>query len=201
MALFRQRIQFPQFIADLITCQFDFLASNFDKLIVLADESHALGETDRQEIFEKTHALIVVNILLRCTQYFSNTLSSEAAGEAVSMVYGKYLTEYRNVPKAVAEQKMGKVLLLLDLVSKAEVDVHARNADYRNIADASFPSIVGDVNKQQFYLCSAFAAYCAGDSLRDAGWESKRFAAFRLAKGIVGGDIVGNARGRYRVIF
>lgn len=38
MSIFKKKIDFSQFLADLISVQFEFLEKNFDKLIILADE-------------------------------------------------------------------------------------------------------------------------------------------------------------------
>ena len=97
MALFKKRISFPQFLADLVSFQCGFLARSCDKLIALADESNVLTQEDREQFFDKTHALLVVDITMRCCQYFSAQVSSEEVGRGVSIVYGSYLTEHECV--------------------------------------------------------------------------------------------------------
>jgi hypothetical protein len=201
MPLFKKRISFPQFLADRVSFQCDFLARSFDKLIALADESNVLTQEDREQFFDKAHALLVVNITMRCCQYFSAQVSSEEVGRGVSIVYGKYLTEHEHVPTALADQKLGSVLTLLELVDKAEKDVAAKNAHYKNIGLVSSPDIANDANAEQFYLCSGFAEYCAGRDVKAQRWEGKRFAAFKLAKGLVGGNMVARALSQYRVTF
>jgi hypothetical protein len=49
MSILKKKIDFNQFLADLITFQCDFLEGNFDKLIILADEFNVLMEKDKQE--------------------------------------------------------------------------------------------------------------------------------------------------------
>ena len=120
MSILKKRIGFSQFLADLITFQFEFLENNFDKLIVLADEFKVLTEKEKEELLDKAHELIIVDILMSCYQHFHKKLSSEEAGEAVSVVYAKYLTEYKKIPKTLAEQKLEKVMELFDLFCKAE---------------------------------------------------------------------------------
>jgi hypothetical protein len=49
MSIFKQKINFSQFLADLIILQCDFLQNNFNKLVVLADEFKVLTEKDKEE--------------------------------------------------------------------------------------------------------------------------------------------------------
>ncbi len=53
MGLFKQKIDFSQFLADLISFQYDFLENNFNKLIVLADEFKVLTEKDKEDFLIK----------------------------------------------------------------------------------------------------------------------------------------------------
>jgi hypothetical protein len=201
MALFKKRVPFPQFLAYLVSFQCDFLARSFDKLIGLADESNVLTEEDREQFFDKAHALLMVDITMRCCQYFSARVSSEEVGRGVSIVYGKYLTEHEHVPTNVAEQRIQSVVALLSLVDKAETDMAAKHAHYENIGLVSSSDIAGDANAEQLYLCSGFAELCMGQDGKSEHWEGKRFAAFKLAQGLVGGNIVATALSQYQVTF
>jgi hypothetical protein len=201
MSLFKQKIDFSQFLSDLITFQFDFLEDNFDKLIILADEFKVLTEKDKENFLDKAHELIIVDITVRCSQHFYKNLSSEEVGEAVIIVYAKYLTEYKKVLKIVAEKKLEIVMELFELVCKAEEDIRKRDENYKKIGYKSYPKIDNDIDKQKFYLCSGFAEYCAGEDMKSENWEGKHFAALKLAKGFVKGDIVTNSLKHYAIIF
>ena len=201
MSIFKKKIYFPQFLADLITSQFDFLEKNSDKLIVLADESKILTEKDKEELLDKSHELIIVDIMMSCSQHFCKHLSSEDAGEAVSIVYAKYLTEHKKVSKTIAEKKFEKVMEFLELVCQAEQDIQERGEHYKEIGHNSYPKIGKVIDKQKFYICSGFSNYCAGKDMKAGNWEGKHFAAFKLAKGFVKGNIVSNALKHYSVTF
>ena len=201
MSIFKKKIYFPQFLADLITSQFDFLEKNSDKLIVLADESKILTEKDKEELLDKSHELIIVDIMMSCSQHFYKHLSSEDAGEAISIVYAKYLTEHKRVSKTIAERKLEKVVELFELVSEAEQNIHKRDEHYKEIGHNSHPKIGSDIYKQKFYICSGFSNYCAGKDMKAVNWEGKHFAAFKLAKGFVVGNIFSHALKHYTVTF
>lgn len=201
MSIFKKRIGFSQFIADLITYQFDFLENNFEKLIVLTDEFKVLTEKEMEEFLDKAHELIIVDILMSCYQQFHKKLSSEEVGEAVSIVYAKYLTEYKKIPKTLEKQKLEKVMELFNLVCKAEEETQERHKRYKKIGHQSYPKIGSDIDKQKFYLCKAFSSYCVGTDIKSENWEGRHFAAFKLAKGFVKGNIVAHALKNYTITF
>lgn len=201
MPIFKKKIYFPQLLADMITFQFDFLEKNFDKLILLADEFRVLTKKDKEEFLNKSHELIIIDIVTSCSQHFYRRLSSRDAGEAVSIVYAKYLTEYKNMSKTTTEKKLKKVIKLYEFVSKAEQNIKERDEHYKEIGYSSNPKINNDVDKEKFFICSGFSKYCAGEDIKDRNWEGKHFAAFKLAKGFVKSDILSNALKKYKVIF
>ena len=201
MSIFKKKIYFPQFLADLITFQFDFLEKNFDKLIVLADEFKILTETDKKDYLDKSHELIIVDIMMSCNQHFYKHLSSEDVGEAVSIVYAGYLTEYKKISKTLVEQKIEKVIKLFEIVCKAEEDIQKRNEHYKKFGYKSYPKINNDMDKQKFYLCNGFSKYCVGEDIKSENWEGKHFAAFKIAKAFAKGNIVSNASNQYQVTF
>jgi len=98
MAIFKKKIYFTQFLADLVTFQMDFLEMNFNKLIVMADEPGVLTDNQKEEFLDKAHELIIADIIMGCKQRFYKKISSEEVGEAVSIVYGKYLLEHKKIP-------------------------------------------------------------------------------------------------------
>lgn len=201
MSILKKRIGFSQFLADLITSQFDFLENNFDKLIVLADEFKVLTEKEKEEFLDKAHELIIVDILMSCYQHFHKKLSSKEVGEAVSVVYAKYLTEYKKIPKTLAEQKLEKVMELFHLICKAEEETQERQEHCKKIGYKSYSKIGSNIDKQKFYFCSAFSSYCVGEDIKSENWEGRHFAAFKLAKGFVKGNIVAHALKHYAITF
>ncbi|HBG77541.1 MAG TPA: hypothetical protein DDW84_01650 [Phycisphaerales bacterium] len=201
MGFFKQKIYFLKFLAQHITYQFDFMEKNFDKLIGLADEFKVLTEQDKDFFLDKAHELIIVYIMGSCNQHFCKKLSSEEIGKAVSIMYGKYLTEYKKVLKTLAEKKVEKVIELLDLVCKAEEDIQKDEDCKKTIECKYYPKIDNDIDKQKFYLCRGFAEYCTGEDVKSENWEGKHFAAFKLAKGFSKGDFIANSLKDYTVTF
>ena len=90
---------------------------------------------------------------------------------------------------------------LFGLVREAEEDRQKRDEHYRTIGIKSFPKIDRDVDKERFYLCSAFAKYYAGEDVKSESWEGRHFAAFKLAKALTKADIVAAALKHYKVTF
>jgi hypothetical protein len=201
MGLFKQKIDFSQFLADLISFQYDFLENNFNKLVVLADEFKVLTEKDKEDFFDKAQELIIVNILMSCNQRFYKNLSSEEIAYAIGRVYGQFLTEHRRIQEATAERKIQKVMELCELADKAEKDIQNQHEEYEKIGYTSYPKIDNDVDKQKFYLCNAFSNYCAGEDVKSENWEGRHFAAFKMAKGFVKWNIVDNSLKHCAIIF
>jgi len=201
MGLFKQKIDFGQFLADLISFQYDFLENNFNKLVVLADEFKVLTEKDKEDFFDKAHELIIVDILMSCNQYFYKKISSEEVGKAVSIIYAKYLIEHKKISRATAENKLEKVMKLFELVCDAEEAAQKLGEASKEIGYKSPYKIDNELDKQKFYLCDGFSNYCAGDDIKSENWEGKHFSAFKIAKGFVNGDIVTNSLKHYNVIF
>jgi len=201
MSLFKQKIDFSQFLADLISFQYDFLENNFNKLVVLADEFKVLTEKDKEDFFDKARELIIVDILMGCNRHFYKNLSSEEVGKAVSIVYAQYLTEHKKVAKTLAEEKLERVMKLFELVCKAEEDTQKREEENKKIGYKSPYKIDNDLDKQKFYLCNGFSNYCAGENVKSENWEGKHFAAFKLAKAFVKGDIVAQSLKHYSIVF
>ncbi len=201
MGLFKQKIDLGQFLADLISFQHDFLENNFNKLVVLADEFKVLTGKDKENFFDKAHELIIVDILMSCNQHFYKNISSEEVGKAVSIIYAKYLTEHKKISKITAENKLEKVMKLFELVCNAEETAQKREEASKKIGYKSLYKIDNDLDKQKFYLCNGFSNYCAGEDIKSENWEGKHFAALKIAKGFVKGDIVANSLKHYNVIF
>lgn len=201
MSIFKKKIDFSQFLADLITFQCDFLENNFNKLVVLSDEFKVLTEKDKEEFLDKAHELIVADIFMSCNQYFYHNLSSEEIGKVVGAVYGQYLTEHKKVPESLARKKVDNVVKLFEFADKAEEDIQERDEYYKKTGYKPYPKINNDIDKQKFYLCRGFSKYCAGEDIKSENWEGKNFAAFKLAKGFVKSHIVKTALKEFKIVW
>lgn len=177
------------------------MENNFDKLIVLADESDVLTEKEKEEFLDKAHELIIADIMMGCEQYFYKSLSSEEIGAGVRQVYAGYLTEYKKVSKALAEKKTEKVSEFLGLICRAEEKAQERDEHYEKVGYSSPFRMDNDINKMKLHLCQAFRNYCVGEDVESVNWEGRGFAAFKLAKSFVKANIVAHALKHYAIIF
>jgi hypothetical protein len=201
MSIFKKKIYFPQFLADLINNQMDFLEMNFNNLIVMADEFRVLTDNQKEEFLDKAHELIIADIVMSCSQYFYKKMSSEEVGEAVSIIYGKYLTEFKKVSKTLALKKIEKVIELLEHISKAEEKAQEHDEYDKKIGYNPPYRIDNDIDKMKLYLCQAFRDYCVGEDVKSENFEAKHFAVFKFATAIVKGNVVAHALKQYAVIF
>jgi hypothetical protein len=201
MSLFKKRVSFPQFVADLICFQCRFLEGNFDKLIALADEMKVLTKEDKEEFLDKADALLMADLTMGCSRHFSAYISQVEVGKGVGFLYEKYLTELKHLPKVEVDRKVESVIRLFDLAQKAEENERGRHAHYNNIGYTSFPRVEDPAKAGQLHLCHGFAEYCTGNDMKAEGWLGRNFAAFKLATAVVTGDIVGRALKEYKVTF
>ena len=201
MSIFKKKINFPQFLFEVIKFQIDFLEEHFDKLIVLADELKVLTNAQKKDFFDKAHELVVVNILMGCNIHFSKKQQGEEAGEAVSIVYGKYLWEHKKLPMESVDTKMQKVMELFELWGKAEEKEQKRDEHAKEIGYKRSYEINNYRDKMKLYLCQAFCDYCVGEDVKSENWKGRHFAAFKFAKAIVLSDIVGRYLKEVKVTF
>jgi len=191
----KQKINFGQFLGELIVFQYNFLENNFNRMIILADEYRALTEQDRERFLDKAYELIIVDIMMSCSRHFSENLTDKELGEAISIVYGKYLLELKHVSKILVEQKLNKVMGFFELVAKKEEYMQKR------VDHESSMGTDNEFNKEKFYLCQAFREYCVGENTKAENWEGKAFATFKFAKAFVNSDIVTTLLNDYSVVF
>jgi len=201
MSLFKQKIDFNQFLANLIAFQFDFLKNNFNKLVVLADEFKVLTEKDKEELLDKTHELMIADIFISCGQHFHHKLPSEEIGKVIGAIFGQYLIKHNRVAESLATKRIDNIEKLFKLVDKTEVETQKRHEEYEKIGQPIYPKIKDETEKQKFYLCSGFGKYYAGEDIKSENWEGKKFAAFKLAKAFVINDVVGQSLKHYSIIF
>lgn len=176
--LFKRKIYITQFIADIIRYRCDFLENNFDKLVELADEFKVLSPNDKEDLLEKTHALMIVDTIMGCNQNFYEKMNTEEVGSVVGSVYTKYIVECKNKPKSLAEKRIDQAIELFSFVESAENSPHNLN--------------MGDdeIKNQKFYLCKGFSDFFAGTDVKALNFQGRSFASFKLAKAFVKTDIV-----------
>ena len=193
MSLFKKKIDFAQFVANLIQFDIDFLENDFNKMVVLADEYKILSENDKADLYEKAQTLAVVDILLGCRQYLSDKISLDDIGECVVVMYNRCLKEYKKVPEKEARSKTNMVFELVSFMDKATAD----EEDFKERVDEDSLSPYG---LQLLALTIGFSNYFAGEDPKGKNWEGKQFAAFKLAKAITQADIVNQSLKNYIVI-
>ena len=201
MLFFKKKIYFPQFIADVISYQMDFLDNNFDKLIFLADKSGILTDSQKYDLLDKAHELMIVDILRGCEQHFFKKVSNENMGECMSIMYGKYLMEYKKFSKDAALKKVEDVIKLLEHREKAETKGKEHDDYYRKIGCEDPFRIQNATDLVKLYLCDAFCDYCIGERTMLDGFEEKRLVVFKFAMSFVYADVVSHTLKQYSVTF
>ncbi len=201
MPIFKKKIYFGQFLAEVITFQFDFLEKNFAKMIVLADESTVLTDNQKEDFLDKAHELIIADIMRSCEQDFHKSLSSDEIGAGVGQIYVRYLTEYKKVPQALAGQKAEKVSEFLGLICRVEDEAQEREEHNKKIGYNSYPKMDNENDKIKLHLCQAFRNYCVGEDIKSENWEGRGFAAFKFAMALAKADVVGHLLKHYSVTF
>jgi hypothetical protein len=190
MPIFKKKVYFPQFLSDVISYQMDFLEKNFDRLIDLADESKVLTDAQRKDFFDKAHELIILDIIVSCNLHFNRKVSSEEMGEVVSIVYGKYLLEYKKIPMELADEKMQRLMGLLELLDKAE-EKDQKHDEYAKEIGYERPCKIGNnIDKVKYYVCTAFCDHCVGEDIKSENWQGRQLAALKFSKAVVLSDVV-----------
>ncbi len=190
MSIFKKKIDFGQFVANLISFQLDFIENNFDKMAVLADEFKVLTESDKKDLYEKLHTLSVADILLECHINLSNKVSPQEINNFIAVMYRRCLVEYKHMQEKEAIDKAKRVLDLIDCMEEARKDPDQT----RERASKKGYEIngVSEHDEQKYLLCNGFSDYFAGKDIKSENWEGKHFAAFKMAKALVKADIVRN---------
>jgi hypothetical protein len=188
MSIFKKKIDFSQFIANLISFQLDFIESNFDKMVILADEYKILGESDKKDLYEKLQTLSIADILLKCHLSLSNNIAPEEMNNCIAVMYRRCLIEYKNMQEKEAIDSAKRVLDLIGSMEDAKKDME-QSMEETNKTGYEMNKI-NEHDEQEYYLCSGFSKYYAGNNMKSENWEGKHFAAFKLAKAFVKTDIV-----------
>lgn len=186
MSFFKKKIDSNRFIADAISGSVDFYDSNFDKLVPLADEFNVLTDDDKAELKEFGYALIVADLMTSCQINFGEKISNEAIGKEIGFIYVRFLGEVKHLDENNINKRTNTIQKLLTAIEA--------NEDKEIYKKAGNPE-----DNFRFLLCSTFTELYSGDNLADKKVEGKRFAAFKLAKGIVKADIIKIMLKEYRV--
>jgi len=188
MTIFKKKITFPQFIADVIFSEFDQFDKYIDEWISMADEFKVLQHEDKEELKELGNALVVADVLTSSLIHFKERITEEDNGRIVATLYIKYMKEAKKYPDQVCEKNRNILAKLLD---------ECNNFDAQDVKD-----IKGEDNQSKFALCGAFAKIFVGKtSLLNEVGKGKSFAAFKLAKCLVKADYLAGMLKEYKVIF
>jgi len=173
--LFKKSIEFSQFIADAIFNSMNFYDSNFEKMIVMADEFNVLNNRDKGELKDFGYALIIADLIISGSMHFNGRVTSEEMGRVVGFLYVKFLKEARLLNEKEIEKKTNNIGNLLTALEESEGNpVNGNNTE----------------NDPKFLLCSTFSKLYSGDNLKDEKVRGKGFAAFKLAKAVVKSDLI-----------
>jgi hypothetical protein len=189
MSLFKKKIDFSQFVADLICFQLDFLENNFSQLTPLADEFGVLTEIDKKDLYENIQTLAVADILLGCHLNLCDRIAPENINRCVAVMYRRSLVEYKGMPEKEAENKAHKVLDLLNLMEQVEKE-DKRLREEASKTGYQMKRMNNEYDEAKYFLTSGFAKYFAGKNKDAKDYEGKHFAAFKMAKAITISDIV-----------
>lgn len=188
MSIFKKKIEFSQFIANLVSFQLDFIENNFDKMVVLADEFRVFTENDKKDLCEKLQTLSVADILIECHLNFSDKVAPQEINNCIAVMYRRCLVEYKHMQEKEAINKAKKVLELIEYMEDAKKDTEQTRE--RASKRGYEMNKINEQDEQKYYLCSGFSDYYAGKDVKSENWEGKHFAAFKLAKAIVKTDII-----------
>lgn len=168
MFLFKKKIEFPQFIANAVFNSVNSYDSNFDKMVVLADEFNVLTTKDKDKLRDFGYALVIVDLIISGTVLFNNNLTNEELGLEVGTIYIKFLNEVKHLSEKEIQQKVDDAMKLISATESAE----------------------GSEDDLKFLLCSKFAEIYSGNKLTDEKIRQKNFAAMKLANALVKANIL-----------
>ena len=189
MSIFKKKIEFSQFIANLISFQLDFIENNFDKMVTLTDEFMALTESDKKDLYEKLQTLSIADILIECHLNLSDKVALQEINNCIAVMYRRCLVEYKRMQEKEAIDKAKRVLDLIECMEDAKKNTE-QTRERRASKRGYEMNRINEQDEQKYYLCSGFSDYYAGKDVKSENWEGKHFAAFKLAKAIVKTDIV-----------
>ncbi len=199
MSTFKKRVEFSQFIANLISFQLDFVENNFDKMAILADEFKVLTASDKKDLYEKLQTLSIADVLIECHLNLSDKVVPQEINNCIAVMYRRCLVEYKRMQEKEAIDKAKRVLDLIEYMEDAKKDTEqTRERAGRRGYEMNK---INERDEQKYHLCSGFSDYYAGKDVKSENWEGKHFAAFKLAKAIVETDIVKTTLNDFKIIW
>ncbi len=201
MSIFKKKIQFSQFVCDLIAQQMEFLEKDYNKLTVLADEGKVLEANQKEAILDKANELIIADIMLGCGRHFCNKITDEGVGEVITIAYGQYLKECKNLQIELIETKFNKLSEFLNLVSQAEEKMDENKRHYEKLGLEPSYNIDNVNDKMKLCICQAFKEYFLKNIIKTEHNEMAGFAAFKFAMAFILADIVKKAKQYYSIKF
>lgn len=192
MSLFKRKVKFSQFIADLMYFQLNFVESNFENMVILADEYKVLTESDKKDLYSIADFLMLADLTVGCIIHLSNKITNEDIGYVISSIYVKFLNDNRKIGIKEIEKKGEKYLEFLEFFEKYQ-EQNKKEIESRKQAGGHPVEIKNDAERMQADLCVAFAEYFTDKIATNKQSETKQgrnFAAFKFAMGVVKADFV-----------
>lgn len=168
MFLFKKKIEFHQFIANAVFNSVNSYDSNFDKMVVLADEFNVLTAKDKDKLRDFGYSLIMVDLIISGTVLFNGDITNEELSREIGLIYVKFLNEVKHLNENEIQQKVDDAMKLINATESAE----------------------GSENDLKFLLCSKFAELYSGNKFTDEKIRQKNFAVMKLANALVKADIL-----------
>lgn len=193
MFLFKKKITFPQFVANLIKYQFDFIEQNFDKFVDLDDEYKVLKLKNRKDLYSLVDCLILADLNVGCIIHLTNKITSHDVGYVVGSTYVRFLSEYKKLDIKEVEDRSEKYLKFFDFFENFQ-EIRKNEIEERKRLGGHPVEIKNDAERLQADLCSAFAEYFMSkfpSDQKDVAREGRNFAAFKFAMAIVKADLIG----------
>jgi len=212
MNLFKKKIEFPQFIANLIKFQFDLVDRNFEKWVVMDDEFKVLTSEDKKKLHQITDYLILADIHFGCLIHLSNKISRKISddgvgyyfGYVISSTYVEFLYNYRKMDIKDAQAKGKKFTEFWDFFAKHSEKAKKMTEEYKKSGGHPI-EIKDDGDRAKADLCSAFGEYYSikigNGATEPNGIDGRNYAAFKFAMAMTKADLVGYWLKEYKVEF
>ena len=186
-SLLREKISAEQFIADVIQNSISVYEKNIHRIIGLCDESNILKDTDKEYLKRNIDILIIVGTIINTVIYFKKHISAENAAEFITILYGKYLKEYKKYDDKYINDKLLIIGKILD--------------GFENIDESRLSKIKNEDDKLRFICCKSFSNMYAGSDLKNQYTEYKNLVAFKLAKNVLRNSLIGHMLKKYKIIW
>jgi len=187
MGIFKEKVTFDQFLADVISFSLDNLDGNLENMITACDEYHVADSKFKQEVYFKAPFLIIMDINFSCIRNLSNLIDPDQISEKTVIAYARYLKDYKKIPAEDAEKRLDGLSVFYNAYSE-EVEHRKKLEESAAAKNYKMKRLDNEDQENQLNLCSAFGKFCEGKDEKTA--KGKNFAAFKFAMGLVKTDIV-----------